>query len=478
MKRILLASTILIATPALAGPWTVGQQTFSYSTSHPLGTINTAPAYGYEEADVASNFTETTWTHDTGDTPGPGGQFSPPGSGSEAKFRADCNIAFENSNDPIIFPGIAGGSPHKHSFFGNLDAATNTQNVTYASLRASGNSTCYGGPLNRTLYWEPSLQKVLPSGVTATIKPANIVTYYESGDMSAIGTGAINDPNVVTRWPRGINMVFGFNMADPNDNTKPTSSGVLVAAANAVSPGRYTAAPKSAGGFVGWTCNGVNGSNADSPIPGSGYQPYLRNANGTATLTCAPGTQLIAELVSYPCWDRVNLTSPDGRGHFTPFIRDNNTGGNVCPDGTSRVQQFRSKVTFNNFFGSSDYKEWFWSSDRMAGMTQFLNGQTGHADLIPAWAYGTAASPSVFINFSVHCGGQTIVMSGTTLTGDAHECGTGRFTSSSQLWANEASPDGSQPNPLVNLSPDQTGPLRYFPLPAGTTGDWTFTHPN
>jgi hypothetical protein len=62
-------------------------------------------------------------------------------------------------------------------------------------------------------------------------------------------------------------------------------------------------------------------------------------------------------------------------------------------------------------------------------------------------------------------------MSGTTLTGDAHECGTGRFTSSSQLWANEASPDGSQPNPLVNLSPDQTGPLRYFPLPAGTTGD-------
>jgi hypothetical protein len=104
------------------------------------------------------------------------------------------------------------------------------------------------------------------------------------------------------------------------------------------------------------------------------------------------------------------------------------------------------------------------------------NGQTFHADLIPGWDYGTAASPGVFLLFQNHCDGLPITMGGTTLTGDAHECGYGRVSSGAQVFVNEASPDGSQPNPIVNLSPDQRGLNRYFPAKTGNPIPGTVKH--
>lgn len=461
IKQFLLASSILIASPAVAGPWLVGPQTPTYTDAHPLGAINAAPFYSSgEPADISGGFTTSTWIH-TGSPPTvnggqTAGQYSAPGSGSESKARFDCNIAFENNNDPIIFPGILNGSPHAHTFFGNLDAATNTQNVTYASLRASGNSTCYGGPLNRTLYWEPSMKKVLSSGVAATIKPKNIVTYYESGALADIGTGKITDPLVGTRWPRSLDMVEGFNMADPT-NSRVTN--IISALNTAAGWNHYSTTPAgTGGGFVGWFCYSyVSGGSA----------PYLRNTDGTAALNCVSGTDIYAELLSDPCWDGKNPTSPNGRLHMMPFITDNNTGKPVCPDNWYRVMQFRAKVTFAQA-GSADYKEWYASSDRMPAMTQFRNGESFHFDLIPAWDYGTAAAPGIFLKFSNHCDGQTVVISGTTMTGDGHECGYGRISLTENLYVNEASPDASSPNPVVNLNPDQTGILKYFPVATGT----------
>lgn len=477
MKRFLLALLLILAAPVFAGPYTVGLQTPVYTNSHPKGAPNTAPAYAYEAPDVASNFTVATWEHITSTGTGPAaGQFDNPTTTNESKARFDCNVAFENSTDPIIFPGIANGSPHKHTFFGNTAAASNTQNVTYASLRASGNSTCYGGPINRTLYWEPSIEKLLPSGAIATVKPKNIVTYYESG--SGVGTaGDIeSDPNEVTRWPRGIDMVFGFNMGDPTDSRVTKIRDDL----NAIQPGRYSTVSSFYGGYRGWHCvvpASGNGSIAgQSPVPGSDFQPYLRNADGTATLNCSPNTEIQFENASYPCWDGVNLTSPDGRKHFMPYLKDNFTGKFVCPDNWYRVTRFRVKVQFNQS-GQSDYTSWWASSDRMVGMTQFNNAASIHSDLIPAWDYGTAASPGAFLEFINHCGGVNIVMSGTTMASDPHECGFGRISSTKQLWVTEASPDGSQPSPVVTLSPDQSGTNRYFPL-TGATGDFTIQHPH
>lgn len=470
LRTALLLSSVMVAVPAQAGPWTVGPQTITYTNTHPLGSPNSAPAYAYEEADVSSGFTETLWTHDTGDgTTAVGGQYDPPGTGSEAKFRADCNFAFANKNDPILAPGVANGASHDHSFFGNIAAATNTHLVTYASLRASGNSTCYGGPLNRTVYWEPSVKTTLTNGVTVTIKPQNIVTYYEGGDLADIGTGKITDPNIFARWPRGINFIEGFNMNDPT-GSRYTS---ILATANTGQPGRYTLVLGTSSGFRGWSCftpgagAGSGGQIATSPVSGD-FQPYLRNADGTPTLKCADNSQIVAELASDPCWDGNNLTSPDGRLHMMPFLRDNNTGKLVCPDNWFRVVVFRAKITFFTK-SQADQTAWYASSDRMPSMTQFLNGQSMHFDLIPAWSYGTTASPGIFLVFAQHCNGQTITMGGTTLTGDAHECGSGRIELNRQLYANEASPDGSQPNPIVNLAPDHTGKGRYVTPTTGTS---------
>jgi hypothetical protein len=473
-SKVLLALGFAgVSHAAMARPWTVGAQPCcTYTNAHPLMAPNTAPAYGYQAADVADNFTVATWLH----TSPPGGQFDGPGVGSEAKARFDCNITFESRDDPIIFPGVQNGSPHDHSFFGNLAAAAAPYNATYASLRASGNSTCSGGPLNRSLYWEPSMKVKLKNNAVATVKPKNIITYYEAGSMSEIGTGTVDDPNVVTIWPRAWESVFGFNMNDPTDNRITA----IIAAANASSPGRYSRVANGYGGFSGWTCSvpntgaGAGGNYANSPVSGT-YQPYLRNADLTAALDCAPNTDLIAEFASYPCWDGYNLSSPDGRGHMMPYLRDNNTGRLVCPDNWARVMTLRVKAAFNQK-GAADYKERYFSSDRMAGTTQFLNGQSGHADFIPAWSYGTTASPGIFIRFVVNCGGVTVVMAGTTLTGAPHECGSGRIDSGAQVWGSEASPDGSLPNPLLVLSPDQTGPLLYFPLPTGTAVNGPVQH--
>jgi hypothetical protein len=478
MKKLLLASAAFVSTQAMAEPWTVGPQTPTYTTAHPYGAPNTAPAYASAPADIASNFTVSNWLH----TSPPGGQYDGPGVGQEAKARFDCNIAFESHDDPIIAPGVQNGASHDHSFFGNIGAAAAPYNVTYTSLRSSGNSTCYGGPINRTLYWEPSVKKVLTNGAVVTVKPKNIVTYYVSGVQANQGDGSVDDPSTRSVWPRDISMIFGFNMSDPTFS-RYTSA---IAAGNAVNPGRYVAI-SNPNGFAGWTCAvpntgaGAGGNYANSPVAGA-YQPYLRNADGTATLDCAPNTDLIAQVESEPCWDGVNLHSPDGRGHFLPYIQDNVAGKKVCPDGWYRVTVFLVRVAFNQT-GSAEYKEWYLSSDRMDAnpANWFKNGETMHADLIPAWDYGTAASPGIFLRFSNHCGGITITEAATggtatTMTGDRHECGSGRVDSLAQVFANEASPDGSQPNPIVNLSPDQRGMKKYFPGKTGNAIPGTIGH--
>jgi hypothetical protein len=449
--------TQFIAPPASAEPWTVGLQTPVYTSAHTIKDDTNAAAYGYEEADVASNFTESTWEH----TSSPGGAYNGIGVGSERKARFDCNDAFEANDDPILFPGVQNGSLHKHRFFGNLGAAAAPYNATYASLRASGNSTCYGGPLNRSLYWEPEVFKLLANGVTVGVIPENVVTYYEAGAIA--GTDG-------SRWPRGISMIFGFNMTTGDATERATAT---VAALNAAGGNYSTVAANTAGGFAGWQCvspatgSGPGGATADAPNPSSDHQPWLKNNDGTATLNCNPG-ELIMEAVSYPCWDGVNLHAPDGRSHFMPYIRDNSQSKYVCPDNWVLVPKFRAKITFIET-GQSDYTNWWLSSDRMAGMTQYRNGESGHADLIPAWSYGTAASPGIFLQFTVHCQGITVNMGGTTLTGDPHECSFGRVSSGIQIWVNEASPDGSSPNPLVNLAPDQRGYKRYSVMPTGTS---------
>jgi hypothetical protein len=461
----------------------------------------------------------------------------------EAKARFDCEFGFSAQDDPIVNPGNPGGASHKHHFVGNrLDLiGLLAGNATYASLRGSGYSGCFGGPLNRTLYWEPEPRKTLSNGVTVGQKFHTFVSYYVGGLM-ADTSGDIYDVRSNVVWPRGWDTISGFNMSDPT-NSRYTN---IIAAANiATHSGKYAAVP-TGNGFLGWYCEtptSGNGSIATSPVPGGDHQPWLRNGDGTPTLSCAATASdgssghLVADLMTMPCWDGVNLDSPDGRGHMLNSVIDTDTGKEVCPSNWYKVPTFQAKAEFYHT-GQSDYTNWWLSSDRMTGMNYgsfnasfsgttmtitsavtggvatyhavtgagipantmivsgsgttwtlntnvgtisseavivpFNNGETMHFDLIPAWSYGTVASPGVFLRFMNHCAGVTIQLQSTDtpMVGDPHECNFGTIGANEGIWVNEAPPTGNagSPNPVVNENPDFTkNTNRYIRPSTGTS---------
>jgi hypothetical protein len=461
----------------------------------------------------------------------------------EAKARFDCEFGFSAQDDPIVNPGAPGAASHQHHFVGNrLDLQSlHAGNATYASLRGSGYAGCFGGPLNRTLYWEPAAFKTLANGATVEQKFHTFVSYYVGGLM-ADTSGDVYDVRSNVVWARGWNTISGFNMSDPT-NSRYTSA--ISTANTATHAGKYSAAPTGTG-FLGWYCEtpvSGNGSVATSPIAGADHQPWLRNGDGTPTLNCvataADGQSghLVADLMTMPCWDGVNLTSPDGRGHMINTVIDNDTGKEVCPATWFKVPTFQAKVEFYHT-GQSDYTSWWLSSDRMSGMnygswtasfsgttmtitsaitggvspyhavvgtgipantmivsgsgntwtlntnvgtisaeavtSPFNNGETAHFDLIPAWSYGTVASPGVFLRFMNHCAGVTIQLqsSDTPMVGDPHECNFATITSTEGLWVNEAPPSGNvgSPNPVVNENPDFTNNLNRYVKPATGLG--------
>lgn len=424
--------------------------------------------------------------------------------GLEAKARFDCNISFHEKNDPIIAPGVANGSTHDHSFFGAFGFQGQAQNITYSGLRNGGGggtnagySTCYGGPMNRTLYWEPSME-VAVNGVTAVLEPFTIVTYYVCGDgINLTGAGGNYGPPNCSRWPRDIDMIFGFNMSDPTD-TEGTNR---VAAANA----SYVGANYSnvAQGQHWYCANWATPSyTAYSPNQTQGAsQPYFNDGNGHQTInctatqmdgvtTCTLGTAncgyvVVGDLSSADCWDGKNNTSPNGRGHLIRRIRDNNIGGNgICPDTWYFIPHFEAKPEFL-FTSLAELQTAYLSSDRMPGMTQFAGGQSLHADLKPAWDYGTGDNPGAMLRFFQNCLGLSMHVKNsdgvtyTNLTGNPHECGFARVDGTHNLATTGAPPDGLGPNPVVQLAPDQSAGKRYFPLANGTPlpGSVIHTHP-
>jgi hypothetical protein len=487
VKRFLtfLAIIGLFHNASMAEPWTVGQQTITYPSSgtvHILGDGSDsrggqAPAYAYEDADVATDSTlKTLWTHDL-TVSGGGGQYADSASGgAEAKARFDCNVSFEAHDDPIIAPGVQNGATHDHTFIGNVAAASAPYAATYATLRAGGNSTCYGGPLNRTLYWEPSM-KVLKNGVPVTLKPVNIITYYNCG-------GITNEPPKCSRWPRGLTFIGGFDMNDPTNSYQHNQIAAIDPLFN-----KYMdpSVDNPGNGFIGYQCNDRNSTHPGytSYAPkqdGNAFQPYLNDGLGHATLDCQSVVvdgktvyKVNVQVNAENCWDGVNLHSPNGRRHMAYSVRDKAlASAQECPDHWYKIPVFLAIIQFHFRAGEMDTA--YLSSDRMPGMTQFKGGETMHFDLIPAWDYGTGDHPGVMLKFFQHCGGLTMHVKnsdGTTytdLTGDPHECGYARIDATENLFVNEASPDGSLPNPVVDLGPNQSiNANRYFMPKNGTS---------
>lgn len=400
-RYVFVIAAVLIGTACLAYACLPFQpQAATYTpTVYPY----TAPALGtgepraaaQEHADIPSNFDKAAWIV---------GPYFPTSNPIEWKFRTHCNFSHVSNDDPLIWPNQPGKS-HNHTFFGNTLTDADS---TYESLRRTGGGTCGGGPLNRSAYWFPSLIKkdAIAAGQDGVVKPDYAIVYYESDGRTA---------NKQARLMRGLSMVFGFNMNDPNDSKIKAE----VAAANAL-PGpngarTYKTYEYRTNGFSGWRCETSNGATADAPIPGAAIQPWLVNANGTVTLNCPTTQRIYAHIESPKCWDGVNLSSPDGRGHLRHKIRERNSVQFVCPQGWYELPQFKLNVYWSHN-GPEDYSKWYLASDRhvMAdgSVMMFNAGQSFHADWIGAWDY------EVMKTWMANCNG--VVIDGKPATG--HSC--------------------------------------------------------
>ena len=108
-------------------------------------------------------------------------------------FRVFCEFSHLSYEDPIVYPGQSNAS-HLHVYFGNRGA--NAQS-TYQSLRSTGDTTCDGGPLNRSGYWMPAVF----DASNRVVVPSDIEVYYKAENA--------RNPETVSEFPNGLRMLAG-----------------------------------------------------------------------------------------------------------------------------------------------------------------------------------------------------------------------------------------------------------------------------
>jgi hypothetical protein len=269
-----------------------------------------------------------------------------------------------------LFPGQPGAA-HLHLFFGNDAAAANS---TYESLRKTGGATCYGGPMNRTAYWMPTMH----NGQGKVIVPRYMEMYYAMDatqrflgestpgqfmSPSCPGNTAIACPTYGVRdIPKGFKAISG----------KSTTTGATLS------------------GSIYWSClnpnTGVFGDLTkdviwDADTPSNGVQNCTNTNDGTSATDNVIQWNLLTSL----CWNGL-LT--DGGNHHTMLAERLSDGiaTLVCP--ASHPYMLPSILFIGAYdfdTNSSDYSQWYLSSDRFNGAT-FKPGKTMHADFLWAWS--------------------------------------------------------------------------------------------
>jgi len=509
-RLFLVAALAIVSTPALAQQWTVGDQGAVWTTpGDPTTVMGSAPADAYEPAEVAlpAGVNLTDWLISTGDqlttdkVGNPKSYYKSLTDG-ERKIRITCEPSTLKTKDNILGKGISlFGHPHQGYGMVNWD-----ENTDYTSARNNPSSTCAGGPLNATNYMEPALLKPLANGLIVSVLAQDQADYYVEGNQS--------DPNVDTWLRRGMQFVVGSNPKNFND----TARRAAYAAGGLLYPG----SPVSPAGVNGWYCVLANGSTApvtdttaqmqgDSGVHKTGNSRYLRGPNGEdpwgggCTGTDAAPASMTTDILAPGCWDRYNLTAPDGRGHLWYQARksDNSVVG-ACPKTTAggsyaRVPRLEVKNIFTTT-GFADYGTWYFMSDRTdyaqtvtSGCTNdptthadscsispcrstgpyFCNGETEHADYTLGWD-----TTDAFDQMERECLGITV--RGIAPTDGPAEC------NASQVDRYHGLKYGTSPNPLysggctVILSCKDSVPTkpleRYILVPEMTQGSVTIEH--
>jgi hypothetical protein len=253
-------------------------------------------------------------------------------------FRFVCQPGQLNWDDPIVYPGVRGGSPHLHQWVGNTRGNAFS---TYRSLRTKGGSTCMG-PLNRSAYWMPAM-------ITAddqVVRPEYVSIYYKRYPASSPWC-----QQVATRClplPNGLRFVFGYDM-------------------------KRIGEAQSENLTFQWKC--ITPQNT-----------LLGNvAHRFDQLICPAGNTLMVTLAAPDCWDGINLDSPTHRSHIVPQKRGSQSGQYTCPAGyPNLVPTFTIGAAYKVVQGD-DIARWHLSSDRMPGMPSIAPGGSFHADWFGAW---------------------------------------------------------------------------------------------
>lgn len=257
-------------------------------------------------------------------------------------FRFICRPSHNAYDDPIVFPGKKGAA-HLHTFFGNTLTDANS---TYESLRTTGESTC-NNALNRSAYWIPSMM----DGLGNVVMPERIAVYYKrlpnSDPKCREGKGCVG-------LPRGLRYIFGRTMSGPIAGQKDP---------------------------VYFNCSGP------------GAVPAHYKSLPEAARNCPSGATIGAVVEAPNCWDGKNLDSPDHRSHMSYETALGADKRPSCPSTHPvRIPTFTLGVwytTDDTLDRSGDLspsrRTWYFSSDRMAGMTARTSGTTFHADWFGAW---------------------------------------------------------------------------------------------
>lgn len=475
--------------------YSAGLQAQSYDGGGPVARVWTlapsnptgaAPADALEQDDVAeeiAGFDEDDWIVITDGT----WENTP---GREKKFRVTCEPTLAKQLDSILYHGVPPPVGHRHQGTGNRGW---NETSDYASLRADPSSTCSGGPLNGTNYWEPEMMKLV-SSLLVGLRPEVDTFYYV--------TGTIGDPNVFTWLRRNFAFIGGAN---PSDNHDTGFNDGVRRAEYAAAGFMYPGSPDTPAGMVGWECHSGNGtinvvSDADSRMKSEYgaereyFARFLQDENGDDPWGGActgdnehPGT-LILNLWAPDCWDRTNLRAPTGREHVAySATTSDSTVRNVCPEDYGRVPRLEVKREYRHT-GWDDYKQWFLSSDRMNAESTpadpesldpcratgpwYCPGSTAHFDWIGGW------KADVFDEWQRECLG--IPVRGIAPEYGPAECNASSISKYRRMIYTGASPDPEMSggcdviNACTNATPGN--PERYNPLDDNTAVDLTIEH--
>lgn len=241
-----------------------------------------------------------------------------------AVFRVFCKFVGSSKVDRIVKPGVGPDdpeAPHLHGFYGS-NAAMDPHS-TLESLKAAG-TTC-SDPSDTSLYWHPMI-----FDGEEEIEPDQAIIYYEYRLLD-------NTPRVV-QPPKGLMQVVGDAMnTELLDTTK-----------------------------ISWQCIKKNN---DGEIIKSEPKGEMQ--------ICDKDENLSAAVDSPPCWDGVNLDSPDHKSHMAEAV------GTECP-ATHPIPVGTIHARFRWPFSGS--KNAYISSDLMTPAGKANKGRSFHIDILTNWA--------------------------------------------------------------------------------------------